>query len=106
MGAERDLAAPVVDRDAGERPCQGGTDEAGDDRAGWIMRRDVCAGDEADNGRASAALMAHRCEMALRMMRASQRRSRHGRETCHSAMATRIHSGMVACNIIYSTAAR
>ena len=48
-----DPAAPVVDRDAGERPRQGGADDATDDRAGWIMRcRDVCGGDEADNGRA------------------------------------------------------
>jgi len=49
---------PIVHRDAGERPRQGGTDDATDDRAGWIMRcRDVCGGDEADNGRAYAALV-------------------------------------------------
>jgi hypothetical protein len=32
---EHDLAAAVVDRDACERPHQGGADDAKDDRAGW-----------------------------------------------------------------------
>ena len=47
---EHDPVAPVVDRDAGEWPRQGGADDATDDRAGWTRRRrDVCASDEADN---------------------------------------------------------
>ena len=36
---EHDLVAPVVDRDPGERPRQGGADEVIDDRAGWTRRR-------------------------------------------------------------------